>query len=142
RGLNVQTDDIDTALHSLNRLSKTLRKDKQVVAKALDDLPPGMQVLVDQRKDLTRMLKSLRKLSTVATDTLEKSQRDFIDTLDALRPIRQNVADAKDLAEELELLVSCPFYGAAVDVAKGDYYNLYARVSLDLEEIVKSFRRT
>ena len=141
RGLNGQTDDIDTALHSLNRLSKTLRKDKQVVAKALDDLPPGMQVLVDQRKDLTRMLKSLRKLSTVATDTLEKSQRDFIDNLDSLRPILQNLADAKDLPEALELLVSFPFSDAAVDGAKGDYFNLFARVSLDLEEIVKNFRR-
>lgn len=141
RGLNGQTDDIDRALHSLNRLSKTLRKDKHVVAKALDDLSPGMKVLVDQRKDLTRMLKSLRKLSEVATDTLQRSQDDLIDNLESLRPILQNLADAEDLPQSLELLVSFPFSDGAVEGAKGDYLNLFARVSLDLEEIVKNFRR-
>lgn len=141
KGLNGQTGDIDTALHSLNRLSKTLRKDRAVVAKALDELSPGMKVLVDQRKDLTRMLTSLRKLSEVATDTMRRSQDDFIDNLESLRPILHNVANAKDLTKSLELLVSFPFADSAVESVKGDYFNLFARVSLDVEEIVNNFRR-
>lgn len=142
QGLNGQTDDIDTALHSLNRLSKTLRKDKEVVAKALDELSPGMKVLVDQRKDLTRMLTSLRGLSKVATETLDASQEEFIDNLESLRPILHNVANAEDLPDSLELLVSFPFADSAVEPVKGDYFNLFARVSLDVEEIVNNFRRS
>lgn len=140
-GLDGQTDNIDRALHGLNRLAKTLREDKEVIAAALDDLAPGMEVLVDQREDLVAMLNSLKKLSAVAVDTMNKSQEDFVANLESLRPILRNVAKATDLPRALELLVSFPFADSAVAGVKGDYFNLFARIDGDIENIVGNFRR-
>lgn len=142
QGLNGQTDDIDRALHSLNRLAKTLRKDKEIVSRALDDLSPGMKVLVNQRKDFTRMLTSLRNLSSVATDVMNKSKKDTIQNLNYLRPLLTNLAKSKDLGESLELLVSFPFADSAVESVRGDYFNLaVARFNFNVEEILGNFQR-
>lgn len=142
KGLDGQTSSIDRALNGLNRLSKVLREDKEIVAKALDDLSPGMKVLIEQRKDLVRSFESLSKLSEVATDVMNKSKGDFIDNLESLRPILKHLADSgSDLPKSLELLVSFPFADSAVDIVKGDYANLFARIDLDIQAIIDNFRR-
>ncbi|ETA66435.1 MCE family protein [Haloechinothrix halophila] len=142
QGLDGQTQDISNALDGLNRLSKALRKDKEAIAAALDDLEPGMKVLVDQRKQLVTMLESMKKLSVVATDTIQKSQRDLVNNLESLRPILANLVKAGDkLPKSLEILVSFPFPDSAVDGAKGDYFNLYQELNLNIREIYEAYRR-
>lgn len=142
RGLDGQTQDISNALDGLNKLSKALRKDKDAIAAALDDLEPGMRVLVDQRKQLVTMLESMKKLSVVATETIQKSQRNLVGNLEALRPILANLVEAGDkLPKALEILVSFPFPDAAVAGAKGDYFNLYQELNLNIREIYEAYRR-
>lgn len=140
--LDGQMGNIDRALNGLNRLSKTLNSQKHIVEGALDDLSPGMKVLINQRKDLTRMLTSLKKLSAVATDTIGKSKQDLVANLNSLRPILKNVADAgANLPKSLEILVSFPFADSAVDIVRGDYANLYADFDLDVQAIYETYRR-
>lgn len=140
--LDGQMGNIDRALNGLNRLSKTLNSQKHIVEGALDDLSPGMKVLINQRKDLTRMLTSLKKLSVVATDTIGKSKQDLVANLNSLRPILKNVADAgANLPKSLEILVSFPFADSAVDIVRGDYANLFADFDLDVQAIYEQFRR-
>lgn len=142
RGLDGQTQDISNALDGLNRLSKALREDKEAIAAALDDLEPGMKVIVDQREQLVTMLESMKKLSVVATDTIQKSQRDLVNNLESLRPILANLVKAGDkLPKSLEILVSFPFPDSAVAGAKGDYFNLYQDLNLNIREIYEAYRR-
>ena len=142
RGLNGQTDDISNALDGLNRLSKELRKDKEVIARALDDLEPGLRVLVEQRKQLVTMLEAMKKLSVVATDTVQKSQHSLVNNLEALRPILANLVKSGDkLPKSLELLVSFPFPDAAVAGARGDYFNLFQTLNLNIREIYQAYQR-
>ncbi|MPY99014.1 MAG: MCE family protein [Actinophytocola sp.] len=142
RRLDGQTQDISNALDGLNKLSKALQKDKEAISAALDDLEPGMRVLVDQRKQLVTMLESMKKLSVVATDTIQKSQRNLVGNLEALRPILANLVKSGDkLPKSLEILVSFPFPDAAVDGARGDYFNLYQELNLNIREIYDAYRR-
>jgi phospholipid/cholesterol/gamma-HCH transport system substrate-binding protein len=140
RGLDGQTGQIERALDGLNRLSKILDEEKDVIEGALDELAPGMEVLIDQREELVEMLTALRRLSSVAVDTMNQSKDDLVDNLESLRPILKNVADAgQDLPNSLELLVSFPFADSAVDMVKGDYANLYADFEIDLDKILEYF---
>lgn len=141
--LDGQMGNIDRALAGLDRLSTTLNSQKGIIVGALEELPPGMRVLIDQRKDLTRMLQSLKKLSGVAVDTMNKSKQDMVANLNALRPVLSNVADAgANLPKALEILVSFPFTDSTVDVVKGDYANLFATFDLDVQAILDAYQRT
>src|SRR3546814_11921876 len=55
--------------------------------RSLTELSPGMKVIVDQRAQLTAMLSSLDKLSTVTVSTLDAAQDDIVADFKALAPI-------------------------------------------------------
>jgi phospholipid/cholesterol/gamma-HCH transport system substrate-binding protein len=124
--LNTRRDSITGALDGLAALSTRLDQDKDKLANALDKLSPGMQVMVDQRTQLTAMLSALDKLSTVTVKTLDASQDDIVADFKALEPILTQLAKAgKDLPESLEILLTYPFPDSVLDTIKGDYLNVF-----------------
>ena len=142
-GLDAHRSDITDALDGLNRLSLSLNAQKGQLAHAIDNLGPGLQVLAEQRGQLVTMLQSLDSLSGVAVQTLDKSQEDLIADLKALQPTLQKLGEAgANLPKSLELLLTFPFTDAAADGVKGDYFNLYAKVDLNLQDLVDNFSRS
>ncbi|WP_300682093.1 MCE family protein [Nocardioides sp.] len=124
--LNTRRDSITGALDGLEALSKRLDTDKAKLANALDRLSPGMQVMVDQRTQLTAMLAALDKLSTVTVKTLNASQDDIVADFKALDPILTQLARAgKDLPESLQILLTYPFPDSVLNAVKGDYMNVF-----------------
>jgi phospholipid/cholesterol/gamma-HCH transport system substrate-binding protein len=135
--LDKQSQNITRAIDGLNRLSSTLNDQKDKLVGAVDNLGPGLGVLEQQRGQLVTMLQALDHLSGVATDTVNKSQKDLVADLKALTPTLQKLGEAgNDLPKALQILLTFPFSDQAVNGVKGDYFNLYAKVDLNLKTIV------
>ncbi|TNC28668.1 MCE family protein [Amycolatopsis alkalitolerans] len=141
--LDKQSSDITRALDGLNRLSSTLATQKDKLAGAIDNLGPGLGVLEQQRTQLVTMLQALQRLSGVTVDTINKSQADVVADLRALLPTLQKLGQAgSDLPKSLELLFTYPFTDSALAGAKGDYFNLYANIDLNLQTVLENLGRS
>ena len=137
--LDAQSANITRAIDGLNRLSLTLRDQKDKLAGALDNLGPGLGVLEQQRGQLVTMLNALNNLSGVATETVNKSKANLVADLKALTPTLQKLGEAgNDLPKALEILLTFPFSDQAVNDVKGDYFNLFAKVDLNLKDIISN----
>jgi phospholipid/cholesterol/gamma-HCH transport system substrate-binding protein len=141
--LDESKDDITRAIDGVNQLAATLTAEKDVLAGAIDSLGPGLEVLNQQRTQLVTMLQSLQSLSDVAVATVNASQEDIVADLKALTPALQKLGEAgADLPKSLELLFTIPFTDEAVHGVKGDYFNLYAKIDLNLQTIVDNLSRS
>ena len=141
--LDKQSGNITRALDGLNRLSTTLNDQKDKLVSAVDNIGPGLGVLEQQRGQLVTMLNALQNLSGVAIDTVNKSKANLVADLKALLPTLQKLGQAgSDLPKALELLLTFPFPDAAYNGVKGDYFNLYAKVDLNLNEIIANLGRS
>ncbi|WP_018682846.1 MCE family protein [Actinokineospora enzanensis] len=135
--------DITRALDGVNRLATTLDGQKDRLVGAIDGIEPGLRVLAEQRGQLVTMLQSLDSLSGVAVDTVHKSQADLVADLQALTPTLRKLGEAgENLPKSLELLLTFPFTDAAVRGVRGDYFNLYAKIDLNLQSVLDNLSRT
>jgi phospholipid/cholesterol/gamma-HCH transport system substrate-binding protein len=141
--LDESKSDITRAIDGVNQLAGTLAGEKDQLAGAIDSLGPGLQVLSDQRSQLVTMLQALDSLSTVAVNTVNESQDDFVADLKALTPALRKLGEAgSDLPKSLQLLLTIPFSDEAMNGVKGDYFNLYAKIDLNLQNIVDNLSRS
>ncbi|MGH3759025.1 MCE family protein [Actinophytocola sp.] len=141
--LDESKSDITRAIDGVNRLAGTLNDERDRLAGAIDTLGPGLKVLTDQRGQLVRMLQSLQSLSDVAVRTVDASQADLVADLKALTPALAKLGEAgADLPKSLEILFTIPFTDEAVNGVRGDYFNLYAKIDLNLQTIVDNLSRS
>ncbi|WP_020662823.1 MCE family protein [Amycolatopsis benzoatilytica] len=141
--LDQQSANITRALDGLDRLSMTLRDQKDKLVGAVDNLGPGLGVLEQQRGQLVTMLNALNNLSGVATDTVNRSKADLVADLKSLTPTLQKLGEAgSDLPKALEILLTYPFTDQAYNDVKGDYFNLFAKVDLNLKDITDNLGRS
>ena len=141
--LDESKDDITEAIDGVNKLSATLSSEKDRLAGAIDSLGPGLEVLNQQRSQLVTMLQSLQSLSDVAVETVNASQADIVADLKALTPALKKLGEAgADLPKSLELLFTIPFSDEAVHGVQGDYFNLYAKIDLNLQTIIDNLSRS
>ena len=135
--LDAQKSQIVRAIDSIDDLSATLAQRQGDIATALQDLPAGLKVLADQRRQLTEMLTALSDLGDVGSRVIEASTDDTVANLRALGPVLTKLNEAGDsLPASLELLLTYPFPDAAVAAMKGDYTNLHLTLDLDLRSLL------
>jgi phospholipid/cholesterol/gamma-HCH transport system substrate-binding protein len=138
-GLDAQKAQIIRALDSMDRLTARLAADRGTIATALQDIPPGVKVLSDERQQITAVLSSLNSLSDVAVRVINSSRDNTRANLEALRPILTQLAAAgSDLPNSLELLTTYPFPKTIDQGIKGDYANLFVTTDLNLMQILQS----
>ena len=138
-GLDDQKGDIVRVLDSLDRLTARLVTERQTIATALEDIPPGVQVLTEQREQITEVLTSLDELGNVAVGVIEASQQNTTASLQALRPILNQLnAAGADFPNSLELLTTYPFPRSIDQGIKGDYANLFVTLDLDVQQILEA----
>ena len=138
-GLNEQKGDIIAAMESIDRLSSTLVKEKDVIGEAIDSMGPALQVLNRQHKSLMTMLRQLDKLGVVGTRVLNASTDNIVASLRHLQPTLTKLGDAGDtLASGLSMLASFPFPREAGNIVRGDYANALFHLDIDLNAIIKS----
>ncbi|HVQ18288.1 MAG TPA: MCE family protein, partial [Actinomycetes bacterium] len=138
-GLDQQKDDTISAMESIDRLSSTLVKEKDVIGEAIDSMGPALKVLNRQHKALITMLKQLDKLGVVGTRVLNKSTDNIVASLRHLQPALTKLGDAGDsLASGLSMLASFPFPKEAANIVRGDYANALFHMDIDLNKVIKS----
>jgi phospholipid/cholesterol/gamma-HCH transport system substrate-binding protein len=138
-GLDKQKNDIIAAMDSVNRLSATLVKEKDVIGSALDAMGPALKVLNEQHAALITMLKQLDKLGVVGTRVLNASTDNIVASLRHLQPVLTRLGDAGDaLPNGLSMLASFPFPKEAADIARGDYANALFHLDFDLGKLVSN----
>lgn len=135
-GLDAQKGEIVRAIDSVDRLSATLAKNQAKIAAALDELPKGLKILADQRRQLTAMLTALRDLGEVGTRVIRGSRADLEANLRAISPILRQLNKAgDDLPKSYQLLLTYPFPNNAQDTIKGDFTNLWATLDTNVGTI-------
>ena len=138
-GLDNQKGDIIAAMESIDRLSTTLVKEKDVIGEAIDSMGPALKVLNRQHKALITMLRQLDKLGEVGTRVLDASTDNIVASLRHLQPTLTKLGDAGDsLATGLSMLASFPFPKEAANIVRGDYANALFHMEIDLNKVIKS----
>ncbi|WP_420090860.1 MCE family protein [Mycolicibacterium duvalii] len=127
-----QRQDVVVTFAELNKLSKTLAENSGTIDAAIRRIPAALDVLIEQRPQITTALDRLRIFSDSATGLINDTQDDLIRNLQNLEPILGAVADlGSDLDTVLAYLTTFPFTQNVIDRGmKGDFMNLF--VTLDL----------
>jgi phospholipid/cholesterol/gamma-HCH transport system substrate-binding protein len=138
-GLDKQKDDIIGAMESIDQLSTTLVKEKDVIGEAIDSMGPALRVLNRQHKALITMLRQLDRLGVVGTRVLNASTDNIVASLRHLQRPLTKLGDAGDsLATGLSMLASFPFPKEAANIVRGDYANALFHMDIDLNKVIKS----
>ncbi|MGK5533098.1 MCE family protein [Streptomyces sp. URMC 129] len=128
--LDDHREDITEALHGMDRLTSTFAARNEAFGDALEALPPGLEVLEEQRESLMTMLDSLDQLGDVAVETVDRTADDIVANLEALAPTLRNLADAgQALPDSLEVLTTYPFTDEVMNGIRGDYLNVYINLT-------------
>ena len=142
-GLDEQKASIIRALENLNRLNGTLAQQRETIQVALDDLPPGLEVLADQQDQLTEMFTALSELGEVGTRVINASLENTVADLKALAPILDRLtATGNELPLAFELLFTYPFPRTIDNAIFGDYTNLEITLDTSIEEILANLENS
>lgn len=140
--LDAQSADIVRAMEGLDRFSRTLADEREVVEDGLDRIPPALEVLVAEREDLTRALTEIAEFGDVTTRLVHDSREDLLADLAALRPTLRKLADTgTDLTDSASMLVTYPFPANTTfpGMMKGDYGNLFAIIDVTPSVLAENF---
>lgn len=131
-GLDDQRVDIVDAMAGLDRLSASLAPESDTIYAALDEIPPALDVLIENRPNLTQALVSLSELGDTATRLTAESSEDLHANLQSLIPVLEALADSEEhLTDVMSLLFTFPFPMKTVgNAVKGDYANLMMTIDL------------
>lgn len=130
--LDSQRDQIISSIGSLNRLAGTFAGQRDVIDRALQQIPPALDVLITERPRITTALEKLGTFSATANRLINDTQADLVKNLQNLQPALQAFADVgPDLDIALAGTTAFPYSQAFIDRAiKGDYANLFAIIDL------------
>lgn len=139
--LDANKSDIVAALESLDRLSAGLRKDQTRIAKAVDQITPGLRVLNQERARLVRAVAATGRTGVRAVRLVKASRTALLANLESLGPILTNLGKVStDLPEALKIGLTIPFpLMTTRDAVKGDYANLFATIDLRSSSLIDSW---
>lgn len=139
-GLEDQKADIVRALEGIERLTSTVREQEGLLVDAVEQLPPALEVLADQRMGLTQMLVALDRLGVVGTRVVEASRDDLLANLRALQPALTQLAIAgEDIPKSLDISPLYPFAKGTPNVFHGDFGNIWLTLDLDPASLAGNF---
>jgi phospholipid/cholesterol/gamma-HCH transport system substrate-binding protein len=126
--LDQQRDNIIATIQQLRRVAGTFAEQRDVIDRALTDIPPALDVLVRERPRLTTALEKLGQLSDTATRLVNDAGDDLVTNLKNLEPTIKALADVgPDLTIGLRFATAFPYGPTFADrVARGDNINLFA----------------
>lgn len=123
--LNTQTDNIIDAMSGLDRLAETINRQTPTVQRALESGPRILQLLVDQRKNLTSAMDGVGKLSATANEVLRENSDDIKTIVPNMRELLDQLSmTGPALTNSLRILLTFPFVEDLIPtIVKGDYVN-------------------
>jgi phospholipid/cholesterol/gamma-HCH transport system substrate-binding protein len=135
--LDTQRDNINASIAALNRLSGTFAGQRDVIAAALQRIPPALDVLIRERPRLTDALDRLHRFSDTATGLVNDSQADLVRNLHNLEPTLRSLADVgPDLGTVLAYAPTFPYTQSFIDRAiRGDYMNQFIQFDFTIPRL-------
>lgn len=135
---------IISALGALNRLSGQLAGNKDVLARAIDHITPGLAELNRERTRLVRAVTATGQLSTQAAGIVQADQAALLANLQSLEPILGRLGQvAGTLPDALKIALTIPFPAMTTSNAiRGDYANLFANLDLTLPSLAQQWLGT
>lgn len=138
--LDRQRDNIIASITALNRLATTFADQRDVITRALKDIPPALNVLIRERPRITAALDELRVFSDTATGLVNDTQADLVTNLRNLEPTLRALADVgPGLDNGLAFASVFPFGQNLIDRGlKGDYFNFFGQIDLTVPRLKRS----
>ncbi|MGV0677299.1 MCE family protein [Mycolicibacterium fortuitum] len=138
--LDAQRDNIVASIEGLNHLASTFAGQRDVITRALEKIPPALDVLIKERPRFTTALQKLGTFSATANQFVNESQADLVRNLKNLEPALKALANVgPDLTAALEYAPHFPFTQSFMDrVIRGDYYNLFAYFDMTIPHLKRS----
>jgi phospholipid/cholesterol/gamma-HCH transport system substrate-binding protein len=138
--LDGQRNNITATLGQLDRLARTVSRDKTKIAHALDTLPQGMDVIEQERALLVRALRSVDGFGKVADRVIGSTKADLAANLNNLTPITAQLArNGKVIARNGDLLGYPLLVRESNNLIFGDYINLIADIKVSGGDIARDW---
>lgn len=122
-----QRDQIIGSIAALDRLSSGFAEQNDVITSALHRIPPALDVLIEQRPQITTALRELGNFSDTATALIDDTGADLVRNLENLQPTLRALADVgPNLGTVLSYAPTFPYTQNFIDRAiRGDYMNQF-----------------
>jgi phospholipid/cholesterol/gamma-HCH transport system substrate-binding protein len=135
--LDAQRDNLIASIAALNRLAGTFADQRDVISRALDRIPPALDVLIRERPRITTALDKLRVFSDTTTRLVNDTQADLVANLKNLDPTLRALADVGDgLDKALAYASVFPLGQDLIDRGvRGDYVNLFDVLDLTVPRL-------
>jgi phospholipid/cholesterol/gamma-HCH transport system substrate-binding protein len=135
-----QRDNFVATIQALNRLTNTLATQKDDITKALNTIPPALDVLLQERPRLITALQKLGQFSDTTTQLVTATQDDLVRNLTNLDPTLKALADiGPKLDTILAYLPTFPLNQNTIDRGlRGDYFNIFAQIDLTIPRLKRS----
>jgi phospholipid/cholesterol/gamma-HCH transport system substrate-binding protein len=126
--LDQQRDNIVASIQQLTRVAGKFAGQRDVIDRALKDIPPALDVLNKERPRFTTALEKLGQFSDTTAGLVNDSGQDLVKNLSDLEPALQALANiGPEITQALNFALAFPYGPAFADrITKGDYINLYA----------------
>ena len=140
-GLDAQRQDIIDAMSGMDRLAVNVQNQNATLTRALNEVPPALDVLTAQRPNITGAFTSLGRLSDVVSRLVENSGQDLHTNIASLTPVLRALADSGNaLTDVLSVLLTYPFPQEGINnVMRGDYANLAMTIDTSLPWLDANF---
>jgi virulence factor Mce-like protein len=135
--LDHQQDNIIASIQALDRLASKFAGQRDVITRALIEVPPALDVVLAERPRITTALDKLRVFSDTASGLVDDTQADLVKNLQNLEPTLRALADVgPDLDTALAYGTTFPYGQNLIDRAvRGDYMNYYLVVDLTVNRL-------
>jgi virulence factor Mce-like protein len=130
--LNQQRDNIIATIEELNRFSERLGSQQEILTRALNKIPPALEVLLRERPRITTALTKLGEFSDTLSGLVNDTQADLVKNLQNLEPTLRALADVgPEIDTAIAYLPTFPLSQNLIDRGvRGDYVNLFVTVDL------------
>ncbi|MBB2991816.1 virulence factor Mce-like protein [Mycolicibacterium iranicum] len=138
--LSQQRENIIASIQQLRRVAGTFAGQRDVIDRALKEIPPAIDVLINERPNFTTALTKLGQFSDTATGLVNDAGDDLVKNLENLGPVLGALADVGPDLNLAVLWASAFPYGPtfADRITRGDYINLYATFDLTYPRLKKT----
>lgn len=135
-----QQSDVIGSIQALDRMASALAAQQSVLTRALDEIPPALDVLIAQRPRFTTALDRMRAFSGTTLGLINDSRNDLVATIQNLDPTIRALADVgPEIDTALAFLPVMPFGQNLIDRGvKGDYMNLFAVFDLTVPRLKRT----
>lgn len=127
-----QSNDIVTAMESINRVAATFAADDTTITAALAALPEATRTLNTNATRIVDTFSALGRFSEVAARVLAQTKSDLtVDLTNAYAVVKPLAEHSQELVDALPILATYPFPQTGIKQAvRGDYLNAIATLDL------------